>query len=216
MHEVQKLNVIVVEDNNLFRKTLTDFINQSNELSCSRSFPSCEDALKEIENDGMEPDIILLDIGLPGMNGVEGITHFKKITPLSKIIMLTIQDDDENVFNAICNGASGYLLKDSSNQKIIESVKEVLSGGAPMNASIAAKVLKMFKEFIPEQKDYHLSLREKEILKFLVDGMSKKQIAEKLFLSYHTIDSHIRKIYEKLEVHSGSSAVAKALKENLI
>jgi DNA-binding NarL/FixJ family response regulator len=150
------------------------------------------------------------------MSGVEGIAHFKKIIPDSKIIMLTIQDDDESVFNAVCSGACGYLLKDATSEKILESVKEVLNGGAPMNSSIAAKVLKMFKEFVPVKGDYNLTQREKEILKLLVEGFNKKQIADKIFLSYHTIDSHIRNIYEKLEVHSGSSAAAKAVKENLI
>ncbi len=209
------IEIVIIEDNNLFRKTLTDFINQSNEMRCNHSFISCEDALREIQVNEVEPEIIFLDIGLPGMNGIECISHLRKISG-SKIIMLTIQDDNENVFNAICKGASGYLLKDSSSEKILESIKEVLNGGAPMNASIAAKVLKMFKDFAPEHKDYHLTHREKEILKYLVEGLSKKNIAEKLFLSYHTIDSHIRNTYEKLEVHSGSSAVAKALKENLI
>lgn len=209
-------SILLIEDNNLFRNTLADFINKSKEFECRNSYTSCEDALKEIEDKDLAPDIILLDIGLPGMNGVEGINQLKKITPTSKIIMLTIQDDDENIFKAICNGASGYLLKDSSSEKIIESLSDVLNGGAPMNSSIAARVLKMFKEYIPPQGDYNLTQREKEILKFLVEGFSKKQIGEKLFLSYHTIDSHIRNIYEKLEVHSGSGAVAKALKENLI
>jgi len=216
MIDSKKIEIIVIEDNDLFRKTLTDFINSDNEIRCSHSFNSCEDALKEIREKELEPDIILLDIGLPGMNGVDGIYHLKHLTPLSKIIMLTVQDDDESVFKAICNGASGYLLKDSTSDKILESVKEVLYGGAPMNSSIAARVLKMFRDFIPVQRDYNLTLREKDILKLLVDGLSKRQIADKLFLSYHTVDSHIRKIYDKLEVHSGSSAVAKALKENLI
>jgi DNA-binding NarL/FixJ family response regulator len=216
MIDSKKIDVAVIEDNNLFRKTLTDFINQNPEMRCLHNYTSCEEALKEIQNELLEPDIIFLDIGLPGMNGVEGIAHLKKITPFSKILMLTIQDDDESVFKAICSGASGYLLKDSSSDKILEAVKEVLEGGAPMNSSIASKVLKMFRDFIPVQKDYNLTQREKEILKFLVDGFNKKQIAEKLILSYHTIDSHIRKIYDKLEVHSGSSAVAKAVKENLI
>lgn len=216
MNNIIEIDVTVIEDNVLFRKTLSDFINQSSGMRCLHSYTSCEDALKDISDKELEPDIILLDIGLPGINGVEGISRLKKITPLSKIIMLTIQDDDESVFEAICNGASGYLLKDSVSEKILDSIREVIRGGAPMNASIAAKAIKMFKRFIPTQKNYNLSDREKEILKFLVEGLSKKQIAEKLYLSYHTIDSHIRKIYEKLEVHSGSRAVAKALKENLI
>ena len=212
----KKIELIIIEDNTLFRKTLTDFINLSNEMNCSYSFVSCEDALAVMEQEALDPDIILLDIGLPGMTGIEGIVHLKNVSPSSKVIILTIRDDDESIFKAICSGASGYLLKDSTSDKILEAVREVLNGGAPMNSSIAARVLKMFKDFAPGQGDYSLTKREKEILKLLVDGLSKNNIAEKLFLSYHTVDAHIRKIYEKLEVHSASSAVAKALKENLI
>lgn len=211
-----KVDILLIEDNNLFRKTLTDFINQSHEMICRYSFSSCEDALEKIEQDELLPDIVLLDIGLPGIDGVEGISYLKKLIPATRIVMLTIHDDDENIFKAICSGASGYLLKDSSSEKILESIKEVLRGGAPMNSSIAARVLKMFKDFVPVKSDYNLTKREKEILKLLVEGMSKKQLAEKLFLSYHTIDAHIRNIYSKLEVHSNRSAIAKALKENLI
>ena len=210
------IEIAVVEDNHLFRKTLTDFINQNSEMRCKHNFASCEDALREMRTKSFEPDIILLDIGLPGMSGVEGIPHFKTLLPNSKIIMLTVQDDDDNVFNAICKGASGYLLKDLTSEKIVDSIKEVLNGGAPMNSSIAAKVLRLFRNYMPEKGDYNLTCREKEILKLLMDGLSKKQIADKIFLSYHTIDSHIRNIYDKLEVHSSSGAVAKALKENLI
>jgi len=213
---IQKINIVLIEDNNLFRKTLSNFINQSEEMCCNYSFATYEVALIEDESKNLEPDIILLDIGLPGMNGVDCIPQIKKNYPDSKIVMLTIQDDDESVFKAICRGASGYLLKDSTSANIFESVKEVLNGGAPMNSSIAAKVLRMFRNYIPLKKEYNLSTREKEILKLLVDGLSKRLIAEKLYLSYHTIDSHIRKIYEKLEVHSNSSAVAKALREKLI
>ena len=215
MTETKKIEIALVEDNNLFRKTLTNFINESSEMRCSHSFRSCEDALKEFTNKRNGTEVILLDIGLPGMSGVECISLLKENTN-SKIIVLTVQDDDESVFNAICNGASGYLLKDSTSDNILESVKEVLNGGAPMNSSIAAKVLRMFRDFIPVKNEYNLSPREKEILKLLVEGLSKKQIADKLFLSYHTIVSHIRKIYEKLEVHSGNSAVAKAIKEKLL
>ncbi len=212
----KKIEIIIIEDNRLFRNTLVDFINLSPEMNCSYDFISCEDALKVIEEKALDPDIILLDIGLPGISGIEGIKYLKKISPSAKIIMLTIQDDDESVFNAICNGASGYLLKDSSSDRIREAVKDVLNGGAPMNSSIASKVLRMFRNIIPEKKDYNLSPRETDILELLVDGHAKKTIADKLNISYHTVDSHLRKVYEKLEVHSASSAVAKALRENLI
>lgn len=208
--------IIVIEDNRLFRKTLVDFINLSQEMKCSYDFISCEDAFKIMKEKALDPEIILLDIGLPGISGIDAIPHLKRFSPSAKIIMLTIQDDDESIFKAICNGASGYLLKDSDSKKILEALKEVLSGGAPINSSIAFKILEMFKNFIPEKRDYNLSQRETEILQHLVGGLSKKQIADRLIISYHTVDSHLRKIYEKLEVHTASSAVAKALKENLI
>ncbi len=211
-----KIEIILVEDNKLFRETLYSFLNNYNRFNCSQSFSSCEEAISGIDNLKLYPDVILLDIGLPGISGIEGIKPLRELIPDVKIIMLTIQDDDDSVFKAICNGASGYLLKDSPSSKIIDSINEVLNGGAPMNSSISLKVLNMFKEFVPEKKDYNLSERENSVLVLLADGLSKKQISEKLFISYHTVDSHIRKIYEKLEVHSSSGAVAKALKENLI
>ena len=210
-----KIKIILVEDNKLFRETLFNFLNNNN-FNCTHAFASCEEAISEINKQNLYADVILLDIGLPGMSGIEGIKPFKEIIEDVKIIMLTIQDDDDSVFKAVCNGASGYLLKDSTSEKIIESINEVLNGGAPMNSSISLKVLDMFREFVPEKKDYNLTERENSILILLTDGLSKKQISEKLFISYHTVDSHIRNIYEKLEVHSSSGAVAKALKENLI
>lgn len=150
------------------------------------------------------------------MSGIELIPELKKLSPTSKIIIITIHDDDENVFRAICSGAAGYLLKDLSSDKIIESISEVLNGGAPMNSHIAKKVLNMFRDQNIKSEDYDLSEREKDILSLLVEGMSKKQIGEKIFLSHHTVDSHIRNIYTKLEVHSRSSAISKAIKEKLI
>ena len=210
------IEIIIIEDNKIFQKTLVDIINKSGKMSCQHAFGSCEDALQIIEEEDLAPSVILLDIGLPGMTGVEGIPYLKKLTPGSKIIILTIHDDDDNVFNAICAGAAGYLLKDSSSEKIVEQIYEVRSGGAPMNSHIALKVLDMFKTLAPSAGDYHLTNREKEILKHLVDGLAKKEISAKLFISYHTVDNHVRNIYEKLEVHSSSGAVAKALKEHLL
>ncbi len=210
------LEILIVEDNKLFRESLSSFINQSDGMICNNSYSNCEDAIASITKLDLNPSVILLDIGLPGMSGVEGIKYFNELVPNTKIIMQTIHDDNENIFTAICNGAAGYLLKDSSPDRIISAIKEVLSGGASMNSSIADKVLTMFREFVPEQKDYQLSEREIEILKVLVEGLSKKQIADKLFISHHTVDSHIRKIYTKLEVHSSCAAVSKAIKEKII
>lgn len=209
-------DVIIIEDNELLRDSLKEAINKSSSIRCENTFNSGEAALDFIEKEELVPDIILLDIGLPGMNGIEVIPELRKLSPTSKIIIITIHDDDENVFKAICAGASGYLLKDLSSDKIIESISEVLNGGAPMNSHIAKKVLNMFRDQNIKSEDYDLSEREKEILSFLVEGLNKKQIGEKIFLSHHTVDSHLRNIYAKLEVHSRSSAISKAIREKLL
>jgi DNA-binding NarL/FixJ family response regulator len=210
------IDVIIIEDNELLRDSLKEAINKSGKISCRNSFGSGEAALDLIEREELVPHIILLDIGLPGMNGIELIPELKKLSPSSKILIITVHDDDENVFNAICAGASGYLLKDLSGEQIVGSINEVMNGGAPMNSHIAKKVLSMFRDQNIKSSGYSLSDREKEILSLLVDGLSKKHIAEKIFLSHHTVDSHIRNIYAKLEVHSRSSAISKAIRENLL
>ena len=210
------IKVLIIEDNDLFRKSLTNVINKSSKMKCAGAYISAEDALKDIEQKELKPQVVLMDIGLPGITGVECISYIKDLSHETKIIMLTIHDDDDNIFKAVCSGAAGYLLKDMHPDKIIESIEEVLSGGAPMNSNIAKKVLDLFKNMTAPVASYDLTSRENEILKLLVDGLSKKQIAEKIFLSYHTVDVHIRHIYEKLEVHTCSGAVAKALKERLL
>ncbi|MFZ2865668.1 MAG: response regulator transcription factor [Ignavibacteriaceae bacterium] len=209
-------DVIIIEDNELLRDSLKEAINKSSSIRCENTFNSGEAALDFIGKEELVPDIILLDIGLPGLSGIELIPELRKLSPTSKIIIITIHDEDENIFKAICAGASGYLLKDLSSDKIIESISEVLNGGAPMNSHIAKKVLNMFRDHNIKSDGYDLSDREKEILSLLVEGLSKKQIGEKIFLSHHTVDSHLRNIYAKLEVHSRSSAISKAIKEKLL
>jgi DNA-binding NarL/FixJ family response regulator len=213
---MNKTDVIIIEDNELLRDSLKEAINKSSNINCNNTFGSGEAALDFIESEELVPDIILLDIGLPGMSGIELIPELKKLSPSSKIIIITIYDDDENVFNAICAGASGYLLKDLSSDSIANSISEVVNGGAPMNSHIAKKVLNMFRDQNIKSEGYDLSEREKEILSHLIEGLSKKQIADKIFLSHHTVDSHIRNIYAKLEVHSRSSAISKAIREKLL
>ena len=213
---IHKTDVVIIEDNELLRDSLKEAINKSSNINCNNAFGSGEAALDFIEKEELVPDIILLDIGLPGKSGIELIPELKKLSPSSKIIIITVHDDDENVFNAICAGASGYLLKDLSSEKIVASISEVMNGGAPMNSHIAKKVLNMFRDQNIRSDGYDLSEREKEILSHLVDGLSKKQIAEKIYLSHHTVDSHLRNIYAKLEVHSRSSAISKAIREKLL
>jgi len=209
------LEVWVVEDNPSFRENIVDLVRGTPGLQCEQAFPSCEEVLRHLDRSPL-PDILLMDINLPGMNGIEGVRRVKAISPETMVVMLTVFDDNEMIFRAICAGASGYLLKSDPAEKIVSSLQEVINGGAPMNAQIARRVFDMFSRLAAPKGDYGLTTREREILQNLVDGHSKKQMAEKLFLSFHTIDMHMRSIYTKLQVHSRSGAVAKALKENLL
>lgn len=213
--ETMRLTVWVVEDNGSYRENISELVRQTPALHFERSFPSCEEALEELQHSAF-PDIILMDIGLPGMSGIEGVQKVKAISPETRVVMLTVFDENDMIFRAICAGASGYLLKSESTDRIMTSLQEVLNGGAPMNAQIAAKVVDMFSRLAAPKGNYGLTAREREILQCLVDGLAKKQIADKLFLSFHTIDMHMRGVYTKLQVHSRSGAVAKALKENLL
>jgi len=211
----KQINIWLVEDNVRYRKTLKGLINRTSDMQCSELFSSCEDAIN-YNNQVDTPDVILLDIGLPGMSGIRGIEKFKILYPSTYILILTVYDDNDNVFEALCEGASGYLLKDSPPEKILDSIHEVLAGGAPMNMKIAHKVLDMFTKLKPQTKIYGLTDREKEILHFLADGLTKQQIADKMFLSFHTVNAHLKNIYAKLHVNTCTGAVSKAFKENLI
>ena len=210
-----EISVWIVEDNEPLRETIVELIVQTDGFECTYATDSCEKALDALKS-GNVPQIILMDLGLPGMSGEEGIRLIKARSPATQIIVLTIYEDDDRVFNAICAGASGYLLKPSSSGKIIDALRSVLLGGSPMNALIARKVLSMFTQFVRPETDYGLSEREREILGCIVDGATQNQIAEKLFLSPHTVNTHFRNIYAKLHVHSRSGAVAKAIKDGLI
>jgi DNA-binding NarL/FixJ family response regulator len=209
------LDVWVIEDNDEMRATLVEVIDSDPEMMCSLNFARCEDALAALKNES-PPQIILMDIGLPGMSGIEGVRRIHSISPATQFIMLTIYEDDAKVFESLCAGANGYLLKVGSTEKIIAAIKEVQAGGAPMNAHIAKKVLAMFTKVVSPQADYALTEREKEILNLLVAGKQQKQIADQLFLSPFTIATHMKNLYAKLHVHSRSEAVAKALRERLL
>lgn len=208
-------NLWIVEDHAAFRRTLVRVLNSEPDLQCPRDFDSCEKALAALTRDNA-PDLILLDVGLPGMSGLEGIRLFKERAPNSLIVILTVFEDDDKVFQAICAGAAGYLLKTSSVANITQAVRDALAGGSPMNPRIARRVLEMFSKLAPKQSDYGLSEREKEILQLMTTGLIKKEIADKLTLSVHTVDTYLRRIYEKLEVNTRTGAVAKALKEGLV
>jgi len=210
----QPINVWLVEDNHSFRQTIVRVLNQSQDLDCARHFANSEAALDELTH-GAVPDVILLDVELPGLNGLEAVKQIKSISPSTRVIMLTVFDDHDKIFKAICAGASGYLLKTSPMEKIIDSVREAHSGGAPMTPRVARSVLDMFMRTASPHKDYGLTAREQKILQLMTEGLIKKEIADQLSLSYHTVDTHLRNIYIKLHVHTRTGAVSKALKERL-
>lgn len=213
--EEHKLRVWVVEDDPLFRETVERLLAADNHIACARAFDSCEAAIEALEHE-RAPDVMLMDISLPGLSGVDGIRGIHAHAADTRIIMLTIHDDDDRIFRALCAGAAGYLLKPSSASEIIAAVTSAHDGGAPINPHIAARVLNMFARYAAPSTDYGLTRREHEVLEKLVAHGTKAQIAEALFVSPHTVDMHVRSIYAKLHVHSRSGAVAKALKERLI
>ena len=205
------ISVSLIEDDADIRRGLALLLNKTPGLVCMAAYPDCETALKDIADD--PPDVLLMDIQLPGMSGIEGVRRLKKILPDLDVIMLTIHDDDRRVFDSLCAGACGYLVKTTPPAKILEAVKEVYGGGAPMSASIARLVIQSFQKGIA---DNALTPRELEILSLLCQGKSYKLIAEALHLSKGTVHSHLKKIYKKLEVNSMTEAVAKAYQERLV
>ena len=213
-HPPNSIDLWIVEDNDGFRSMLARALNRIEAIHCEQSFGSCEAALEEFAQ-GNAPRVLLLDINLPGITGLEAIRQIKEHSSRTEIIMLTINDDHASIMQAICSGATGYLLKTATLQEIHQSINEVMAGGAPMSPQIARSVMGLFTRFAPVQNDYGLTNREKEVLKLLVEGFIKKEVADKLNLSYHTIDKHVRAIYSKLQVHSLSAAVAKAVKDRL-
>lgn len=205
----------IVEDHTAFRRTLARMLNAEEGLRCTGDFQSCEAMLDALRTHAA-PDLVLLDVGLPGMSGIEGIRILKERAPAVQTVVLTVFEDDDKVFAAICAGARGYLLKTADGPELVQAVREALAGGSPMNPRIARRVFEMFSRRAPQPADYGLSDREKEILQLMTSGLIKKQIAERLQLSIHTVDTYLRRIYEKLEVNTRTGAVAKALKEKLV
>ena len=211
------IKVIIVEDIKPIRVGLSALIEGTPELTCISSYDSCEGLLSELEK--KKPDVILLDIQLNGMSGIEGIKEIRKVLPDVNIIMLTVYEDNKNIFEALMAGASGYLLKTTPPVQIIESIKDANEGGSPMNSSIANKVINLMRlSHIEVNKEENLDLsdRETEILQKISNGTGYKNIADELFISIHTVRYHIRNIYEKMQVNSQSEAVSKALRKGLI
>jgi len=209
------IRVSIIEDQRDIRECLMFLINGTEGFLCSGSYRTMEEALDRIPH--ALPDIVLADIGLPGMNGIEGVKRLKEQYPNLLILMSTVYDDDERVFDAICAGACGYLLKKTPPAKLLESIREAVAGGAPMSPEVARRVIKLFREVRPpDRSNYELTPHEIRLLKLFVEGHNYKTAAAELKVSVNTINFHVRNIYEKLQVHSRSEAVAKALLNRLV
>lgn len=209
------ITVAVIEDHDKFRECLQFLLNNTEGYRCTGGFRTMEEALVKIGSD--RPDIALIDIGLPGMSGIEGIKHLKERYPAMVLLVNTVYDNDERVFDALCAGASGYLLKKTPPARLLESLKDAMAGGAPISPEVARRVIALFQELRPrENPDCGLTPHEVRLLKLLVEGHSYKTAAKELGVTPKTISFHLQKIYQKLQVHSKSEAVAKALRQRLI
>ena len=212
------LNVMLVEDQRDVREGLSVLINGTPGFRCTRSYRTMDEALQSMTAIADDlPDVVLTDIGLPGMSGIEGIGVLRRQFADLPVLALTIYDSDDKVFDALCAGASGYLLKNTPPARLLESLQEVAGGGAPMSPEVARRVVRLFREFRPaKEATYHLTPQENELLKLLADGHHKKTAAQEMGISVNTVSFHLKHIYEKLQVHSKTEAVAKALRERLV
>jgi len=209
------IKVVIVEDVAKIREGLRTLIDGTEGYCCTGALRSMEEAIPQIARD--QPDVVLVDIGLPGMSGIAGIRKLKEKHPNLSVLMLTVYDDDARIFDALCAGACGYLLKKTPPARLLESIKEVVDGGAPMSPEIARRVIALFREKQPPgEADYQLTPHEIRLLKLLVEGHNYKSVAAELDVSFNTIKFHMRSIYGKLQVHSKSEAVAKALRNRII
>ncbi|HJZ75346.1 MAG TPA: response regulator transcription factor [Vicinamibacterales bacterium] len=211
----QTLTVAIVEDERDIRECLSVLVNGTPGYACTGSYRTMEEALEKIPHH--LPDVVLSDIGLPGMSGIEGVRILKQRHPQLLVLMLTVYDDDERIFDAMCAGACGYLLKKTPPARLLESLREAVQGGAPMSPEVARRVIALFRDIRPpDRADYQLTPHETRLLKLFVEGHNYKTAAAELRVSVNTINFHVRSIYEKLQVHSRSEAVAKALLNRLV
>jgi len=212
------IKVAIVEDNHTIREGLAALIGGTNGYSCSGAFNDAESFLKELKKDN-NIDVVLMDIALPGINGIEGVKEAIKIEPGLSVLMLTIYEDNSVVFDALCAGACGYLVKNTPPHRLLEAIKEVTEGGSPMSSHIARQVINVFQKNqrqAKENEEFQLTEREIQVLNSLGEGSNYQEIAETLFISVDTVRHHIRNIYKKLHVHSRSQAVAKAIRKGII
>lgn len=214
--EAKIINVAIIEDRREIRDGLCMLINGTEGFSCKGKYGSMEEGLRRLNTADL-PDIVLSDIGLPGMDGIEGIKILREKFPDLLIIMLSIYDDDERIFDALCAGACGYLLKKTPPVRLLESLREAVNGGSPMSPEVARRVITIFRDIRPpERADYDLTPHETRLLRMLVEGHNYKTAAAEIGVTVHAVSFHMRRIYEKLQVHSKSEAVAVAMRDRLI
>lgn len=209
------INIVIYDDTDQFRESLVILINETSDMNVLAAFNNCETVERDIAQ--LQPDVVLMDIDMPVMSGIEAVKKIRETNTSVKILMLTVFDDNDTVFDALKYGANGYLLKKTVAARLISHIQDVYEGGAPMTSSIATQVLKMFARFHqPPVQEYKLSDKEKAVLQLLVEGYSYKMVAAHMQVSIDTVRSHIRNIYEKLHVNSKSEAVAKALRGKVL
>ena len=213
----EPIHVWLIEDHATYGERLAKALNGMEGIVCPGPLTACEDAFTALATE-TPPHVLLLDVGLPGINGIDALVQLRNLAPHTSIVILTVFEEDEKIFRAICAGASGYLLKTSKTDDIAAAIRSAASGGSPINPTIARRVLDMFSKTgaAEQHKNYGLTSREKSILQLLVTGHSTKEAAAQLQISYYTADSHIRAIYEKLQVNTRGGVVAKALREKLV
>lgn len=207
-----KTRLLIYEDNAKLRQSLCMLINGQQDYEVVGGFPNCNHVMNEVSK--AHPDIVIMDIDMPGTNGIEGVRKIKEYNPDIYILMYTVFEDDDRIFDSLCAGANGYVLKKSPPSKLIEALRELSEGGAPLTPTVARKVLERLNQ--PHRLRYHLSDREKDVLRLLVQGYSYKKIASDCHISIDTVRSHVRNIYTKLHVNCGREAVVKALKERIV
>lgn len=216
---MQELPVIwIVEDNAVYRGAVARALDATKGLRCEQQFANGRALMEALKKTSVEalPAVLLLDVGLPDGNGLDLIPLIRDLAPRCRVLILTVFEDAEKITQAICNGAQGYLLKNDPIQELINGIHQAVEGGVPMTPRIAHRVLQLFSKFAPKHSDYGLSQREQDTLELMVQGFIRKEIADRLGLSLHTVDTYLRGVYRKLEVNTRTGAVAKALKEGLV
>ncbi|MBM3725204.1 MAG: response regulator transcription factor [Acidobacteria bacterium] len=212
---LRTITVSLVEDRTVVRESLRALIGGTDGFACLGAYGSMEDALPGLEAN--LPDVVVIDLGLPGMSGIDGIRLLRERYPRLAMIVLTVFDDDQRIFEAICAGAEGYLLKNSPPSAILDGIREIVDGGAPMSPAIARRVMELFRRFQPPETAAHnLTPHELRVLKMMAEGDNLKTAAKKLGVTANTVAYHMKRIYEKLQVHSKAEAVAKALRQGLL